>query len=523
MAIRAFEERIQVEIDAVEALPTAPGDGDEARAAYPLPRLRPLGRRERHEFVAIVLENDWVRAVLVPALGGRVLSLRLNGEESLGVPQSDDGAFQLNLVSRAGKPELLAGFEITLHGAARRQALAPLDVQLIDSDDEDGEAVVILGELDAGSPISWHARISLAADEAALRIGIKVFNRSLAETPYSSGLRWTGSAAVYAEPGVLSETGSHHADRGAAVLGPRLVDNWEGVVIPTLEVPRGTSPVGAILERAFLPTVRVEGARLLIQDPAGQTLEARADLVPGCSIDLPEFQALQIRDAHNQVVAEWPLPDLDPTLLALQRDLLHPDRRAATLVALAYRAIAQDDCARARQLVDDALGLNQEDHLAWWLRAALSRGESQDDLPNAHFLAPFEPVLRAESFFAMAVNERDPSPLIAPLADDPDALVEVAVRLGEAGLVDDLARWIDEALRHREVPMLRYILADALLAKSRMAVEAADHVARVAKAPINPPYPWRPYERAVLDRLGERFPEDARLAELREMMRQLCR
>lgn len=536
MAIRAFEERIQVEIDAVEALPTAPGDGDDARAAYPLPRLRKLGRRERHDFIAIVLENDWVRVTLVPALGGRVLSLQLNGTECLGVERDADGAFLLNLTPPlregssssggggwgVGSLELLAGLEITLHGRARRQSLAPLDVQLIEPEHDEDEAVVILGELNPGSPLSWHARISLAAGDAALRIGVKVFNRDLTETPYSSGLRWTGNLGVYAEPGVLPSMGAQFADRAGATLGPRLVDNWEAIVIPVPGSPRGTSAVGAVLDRSFLPIVAVPGARILIQDAAGETLDATFDLEPGHAIDLPEFQALQVRDAHKQVVAEWPAPQPDVALLSLQRDLLHPDRRAATLIALAYRAIAADETGRARQLVDDALGLNQEDHLAWWLRAALHRGESENDLPNAHFLAPMEPILRAESFLAMAVNERDPNPLVAPLADDPDALVEVAVRLGEAGLKDDLARWIDEALRHREVPMLRYILADALLQKSRMAVEAADHVARIAKAPINPPYPWRSFECAVLERLGERFPDDARIAELRQMMREFA-
>lgn len=522
MAIRAFEERIQVEIDAVEALPTAPGDGEEARSAYPLPRLRLLGRRERHDFIAVVLENDFIRATLVPALGGRVLSLRVGDTECLGVPRSEDGAYLLNLTPGAGSPQLLAGLEFTLHGQQRRQALAPLDIQVLEPEDGDDEAVVILGELDAGSPISWHARISLAPDEAALRIGFKGYNRSLEPTPYSSGLRWTGTLGIHSEPGVFAVSDSNQIDRGAELLGPRLVDNWEVLVIPSPVPVKNACSIGALTEGAFWPSTHVGDARVLIQDQTGATLEATVDLMPGAALDLPEHQAIQIRNAHGIAVAAWPQEEPDPAEVGLQRDLLHPDRRAATLVALAYRAIASNNRPRAKQLIDDALGLNQEDHLAWWLRAALSRGESESDLPNAHFLAPFEPVLRAESFLAMAVNERDPNPLIAPLADDPDALIEVAVRLREAGLMDDLARWVDEALRHREVPMLRYILAEALLAKSRMAVEAADHIARVAKAPINPPYPWRSLERVVLERLHERFPDDARIAELLEMMRQFA-
>lgn len=521
MAIRAFEERITVEIDAVEALPTASTDGENAGLAYPLPRLRKLGRRERHEFISVVLENDWVRAVILPALGGRVLSLALNGVETLGIARGADGTYPLSLDVEPC-PSLNAGLEITLHGGARRQSLAPLDLQVLEPEDDSDEAVVILGEIDPGSGISWHARISLAPDEAALRMGFKGYNRTLEPLSYSSGLRWTGHVGVSSGIGVFV-SGPNQVDRGAEVLGPRLVDNWEVVIIPSLSTPLVTCPAGVLIEGGFIASASMNGAKVFVETPTGQTLEATLNLAPGEVADLPEFRAFQLRDAHGRTLATYPEPAEDANLARLQRDLLHPDRRAATLIALAYHALVGGDRARAKQLTDDALGLNQEDHLAWWFRATLHRGEDENDLPNAHFLAPFEPVLRAESFLAMSVIEKDPSPLIAPMADDPDAMIEVAVRLREAGLMDELARWVDEALRHREIPMLRYLLADALLAKSRMAVEAADHVARVAKTPINPPYPWRPLERAALERLNERFPDDARIAELLAMMRQFAK
>jgi len=522
MAIRAFEERITVEIDAVEALPTASTDGDDARLAYPLPRLRKLGRRERHEFIGVILENAWVRALIVPALGGRILSLRLNGVESLGTVQDDDGTYHLTLDTEPA-PNLRAGLEITLHGGPRRQSLAPLDLQVLEPEDDEDEAVIILGEIDPGSGISWHARISLAADEAALRIGFKGYNRALDPQRYSSGLRWTGTLGIHSGPGLFADSSSSHVDRDAELLGPRLVDNWEALVIPATSAPLMACPVGILIEGGFVGAVATGGAKLFVETPAEQTLEATLDVMPGEKLDLPDLRAFQIRDGHGRALGTYPSPPEDPEQLRLQRDLLHPDRRAATLVALAYRAMAEGDRTRTKQLVEDALGLNQEDHLAWWFRAVLNRGDDENDLPNAHFLAPFEPVLRAESFLAMNVVEKDPSPLVAPMADDPDAMIEVAVRLREAGLMDELARWVDEALRHREIPMLRYLLADALLAKSRMAVEAADHVAKVAKTPINPPYPWRPLERSVLERLNERFPDDARIAELLAMMRQFAR
>lgn len=510
MAIRVREERITVEIDAVEAVPTAPGDGEVARAFYPLPRLRKTSGRQRHEFEAIVLENEWVTATIIPGLGGRIISLTLNGQDCLKVPRAEDGTYELRLGDSLG---LSAGLEITLHGKARKQSLAPLEVQLFEDEEEVG---VILGELDAGTPISWHARLSLSDLNACLRVEFKALNRSRLGAAYTSGLRWTGHVGIVSSAGVLPIARDGAVDRGGEVLGGRLSDRWEALVMPTREAALGAWPAGVLSRRAFYAGTQLEGVTAFI-DSAGDTLSAVLELGPGEEIEIPSPSGFVLRDAHGNEMARWP-SESDPEELRLQRELLAADRRPAAMVALAYRANQQGDPETALRYMEDAIGLNHEDPLAWWFRAALHRGDSAEDLPNAHFLAPLEPVLRAESFLLMETQTKEPNPLVAPLAHDPDVLVDVAIRLWEAGFSEDFARWIDECLRHREVPMLRYLLADALLVSSRMAVEAAQHVAAVAKTPINPPYPWRPEERAALYRLAAQFPDDARIAELRTMM-----
>jgi hypothetical protein len=103
---------------------------------------------------------------------------------------------------------------------------------------------------------------------------------------------------------------------------------------------------------------------------------------------------------------------------------------------------------------------------------------------------------------------------VRSVAEDPDAAAEVAVQLLEAGLLEDLATWVDECLRHHDTPMLRYLLAYALLTSSRMTAEAAQHVAQAAKSPLTPPYPWRETEIEALKALAGAFPDNARLAEL---------
>jgi len=53
----------------LEAEPIAPGP------AYPMPRLRSTGDEEMRTFRTLLLENPYLRLTIVPALGGRVLSL----------------------------------------------------------------------------------------------------------------------------------------------------------------------------------------------------------------------------------------------------------------------------------------------------------------------------------------------------------------------------------------------------------------------------------------------------------------
>jgi hypothetical protein len=144
-------------------------------------------------------------------------------------------------------------------------------------------------------------------------------------------------------------------------------------------------------------------------------------------------------------------------------------------------------------------------------------GESAE-LLNAHYLAPLEPALRAESFLSQPKRmEKDPSALLKPMAEHPENFVEVACLLLEAGLHEQAAYWIDEALRHEDLPMLRFLLAYAHLTQSGLEYEAAAQVEAVAKSEMTPPFPWREIEWQALDALSRRFPAEARLARLMAM------
>lgn len=97
-------------------------------------------------------------------------------------------------------------------------------------------------------------------------------------------------------------------------------------------------------------------------------------------------------------------------------------------------------------------------------------------------------------------------------------MIEVACLLLEAGLSGECARWIDECLRHREVPMLRYLQAWSLLQNSRMAVEAAEQVSVAGKSPLEPPFPWRGLEKRAVKALAAKFSNDERLQSLAALL-----
>ena len=147
--------------------------------------------------------------------------------------------------------------------------------------------------------------------------------------------------------------------------------------------------------------------------------------------------------------------------------------------------------------------------------AARLRGvEEGPELPNAHYLAPLEPVLRAAALLRQPHrDETSANPMLAPLMAVPSNFVEAACCLVEMGLFADAVRWLGEALRHIDLAVLRYLVAYCLLTGSRMEVEAAEQVAAAGRVTVSGPYPWRPIEKTALVALRKRFPGDRTLAE----------
>ncbi len=197
-------------------------------------------------------------------------------------------------------------------------------------------------------------------------------------------------------------------------------------------------------------------------------------------------------------------------------------RGAAHLRAAAVCSM-RGDYRASLEHVDSALTTLGDDPLAWWQRAALLRLIGEEDnsleLTHAHALSPMDPVLRAEAFLSVPQQMgKEPTTVLLPLVEDPDALHEVVHLHLEAGLIQEASRLIDEALRHKEFPLLRYVYAWNLYKSTRMQIEAASEVAKAAKAPIEPPFPWRPLEIEAVNGLAGAFPSDVRLQTLKALL-----
>ena len=341
------------------------------------------------------------------------------------------------------------------HGAQasldpERDSMAPFNHLVYTPQSEEGPAAVLLYSLAPGTGLGLQVCFTLSDEDPALLVEARAFNRTLGHRPFRLSLSIGGAQS---DP-------SHRT----IALAPL-----------SLLAPRDTVAFRLRLEPPFAP------------QPGGTTLEAEP--------------------------AQWQESAADPASLPLQL-------RGAAYIALANRAGRGGDLKAALGHVDSALATLGDDPLAWWQRAVLARlaGEADDereDLTMAHALSPLEPALRAEAFLSMPQGRsKDPSAVLSPLAGDPDALHEAAHLLVEAGLFQEAARLIDEAQRHGEHPLLRYLYAWCLLQATRMDVEAAAEVGKASRAPIGPPFPWRETEVRAVSELAAKFPADARLQTL---------
>ncbi|HEY0867734.1 MAG TPA: DUF5107 domain-containing protein [Fimbriimonas sp.] len=553
MPTQVFEDALDLRIGLIEAtLPNWRDRGADS-PSYPYPLLTPVATEETRRFRVFILENPYLRATVVPVLGGRLISLfdKRTGKEVL--PRRE--ALRPLAGGRRGA-SLHEGLQLRYDVRQDRlNALGPVDVG-------DDDETVWLAESASPERIGFHLSIQLPADRAELILEARMFNRSLRPRPYNGGFSVSmpesevvplengvaaydakgdaGLAFLWDDPLTWSAGGGElRVSRfsGTGSLAPRQLDTLRVRLIPLsgLGGLTGASREGGVFIGA--DAVRVQttsnrtGHKLLLVTEEGQTMEAQTDLMPEHVVEIPlngiKPRTLVVRDpakvdvvraergvAHKALElppVDSPEPWIGPDspVWELRRATADVSQRALAHTLLGFRALAAREFAEAGEQFERTLLFNAEDHLAWWLKSLADHlrgveGE-QPELLNAHYLAPLEPALRVQALLAQGERQgNEPNPLLAPVAENPENLVEVASLLLEAGLMAEASVWIDEALRHQDLPVLHLLQAYAF-SHSKMDVESSRH-AELADGLAAPPFPHREIEWKAVDRVIERKP-----------------
>lgn len=151
---------------------------------YPYPKNDFLtNEKENKKYKAIILENKYLKIIVLPELGGRIYSVfdKISGKEVF---------YRNNVV----KPALLGlrgawisgGFEFNFltNGAAGHTVTTISPVDYCIKENTDGSATVFIGEIEQVSRMKWIVGITLRPDERLFEIEVRIFNRNFLPNRY---------------------------------------------------------------------------------------------------------------------------------------------------------------------------------------------------------------------------------------------------------------------------------------------------------------------------------------------------
>ncbi|MBX3113612.1 MAG: DUF5107 domain-containing protein [Fimbriimonadaceae bacterium] len=565
MPVKIYEDSASFTTKQVVPVPI----GNEIPACYPQVRLEITRETVEQTIPILWMENEFIRLGIAPSLGGRIVAITdlRTGIDVIPLPD------EINLVENDFRgARWNHGIEF-IAGENRSNSLGPVDFRVKEAGSPEDKGAVFLFEWTGD--LSWHAAITLYPDRAAFLIEQNVFNRRwlsshgrggidfpelvqdyvspdscLIAQPSASGglfMSWTPGGLTLTDDGLVT-------GEPKIALGGHRTDSIRiecSVFSSKAPLTASTHSAAVFLDDKELivqPHQEIANAKVFLS-VSGQTLEAPLSATLGGASTTPlnslpgKIDAISIRDEHRETLVSWPSssqchPQTTTGSTASMFDEIiaraespfrtyfrNPGLEPFSNWMEAVEAIKSDDFISAEESMDKYLGFNAEDSLGWWFKASMCResGKAKDEddreLPNAHYLAPLEPILRAEAFLNTPIAEgREPNPLLAPLAANPDHAAGVIGLYLECHLIQGMARLADELLRHRDNAMVRYLLAYALLEFARNETAAGEQVMLAGKLAIEPPSPHRLVEKMVINQLADKFSGDARLKTLRGVM-----
>jgi tetratricopeptide (TPR) repeat protein len=194
MNVQLFEE--EIEIPTYEIGPPDPNpmflekrvyQGSSGKV-YPWPVIDEVGdTKVTKKWTMVVLENQWLRIWILPALGGRVHRAfdKTNGYDFVYFNQVIKPA----LVGLAG-PWISGGIEFNWPQHHRPSTYSPVEYML--RDNEDGSKSVVVSEVDRMYGTKGEAVFTLRPDRAVLEIQGRLYN----PTPFPQTFLWWANPAV---------------------------------------------------------------------------------------------------------------------------------------------------------------------------------------------------------------------------------------------------------------------------------------------------------------------------------------
>lgn len=553
-------EQWDVECEVLETLPLIPGSSSPI---YPQPKLQRTGRFAQVSLQTVELTNDLIKVVICPDLGGRVIEL-------VDVRTGAAGMRRPEVIRPDDDPLFGTVWNHGLWLDAGSQGLGPVDFQV-----RNDLGAVFLHHLVPGVALSWTLSMSLRGDDPVLTMEARVYNRSLLPVQRcpdlccsagggeiltfgdsdfivgeATGFRlhspagtWTGSTVIHERLRLQR--------RAPQVLLPRETDAWSmhihvfsGQHKPTFAFPNGIVCADKVIE---IHADELWGeCTLYVRTPEGDALEADASLGPTIPFEaevgfIPQAIAVKLGgqkisaeplvkalDSENIVqssilnsMAGWPsLDSVESRFFSAvsEGETFHGSVPGLPSVSSTWRAVMYlrgGDFSSAILAIEQALLTNSEDHLAWWMKAVCERHLDQFEeatLLNAHFLAPLEPVLMAESMLSAWAHDPEAPRVLPPsLSGDATSLLEVLSLYQECGLYKDMSDILNATTNRARPALVSYVNAWLYIVQSDLLAEAAHHVAAGSAIEVEAPLPWRRTELLVVRELADRFPQDTRL------------
>jgi hypothetical protein len=383
---------------------------------------------------------------------------------------------------------------------------------------------LVLSATDWRGGATWHAWLSLASGVTSVSARLAVFNR-----------RWS---PIYCSPHICAWPAAsmgfvpvrHSAYRfeiGGAVglvgttfgyrewpLAAQSTAYLEALVLPTTleRVDFASEDVAVMLSDDAISIAAAqagESNRLVVGSSTEpeRTFELQLDLAPDqpTVVDLTglpiKVDRLRLRNRSGRLLlsnasqTDEPVGEHrlgaprsldgmlgdDGLLASAERD---PGSEHAAAFARGLLKMRAEDWEGALDHLNEATILRGDNPLAWWAKAWCLREMGSDpsqELANAHYLSPLDPVLKGDAFLAAPLDAK-PSALLDAWGEDPQPYLEFADLLAHAGQHASRAQWLEEARRRAPCSLIERLLAAAHREHGRE-LAASEHLLFAESAP----------------------------------------